>query len=137
MNEDTAGKATDLGSTSHSLVRTFARTMVGLAALGADEILTFMRTSARRGQEMEAGARKVVGCCQDNANVQAKAAEASRGDLMKQTWVTLDDNLKALSRMLTIPDDLQQAGEQPFDITKPAVQGEQDNGNRSTAPEKE
>lgn len=57
--------------------------------------------------------------------------------MTKQTWVTLDENLNALSRMLTLPVDLQQAGEQPFDITKPAVQGEQDNGNRSTAPEKE
>lgn len=82
---------------------------------------------------MEVSAQKLVGRYQDNAKTQAKAAEASRSDLMKQTWVTLNEHLKALSRMLTLPDDKQQAAEQPSDTSKPVVQGEQDNGDSSTA----
>lgn len=127
------GETADQGATSHTIVRNLVRTTAGFVALGADGISAFVRTSVERGQQMEVSAHKLVGRYQDNAKTQAKAAEASRSDLMKQTWVTLNEHLKALSRMLTLPDDKQQAAEQPSDTSKPVVQGEQDNGDSSTA----
>ena len=50
---------------------------------------------------METDAHKLVGRYQDNAKMQAQAAQASRNDLAQQAWTTLDQNLQALKRTLS------------------------------------
>jgi hypothetical protein len=97
------GEATDRGATSHTLVHTVVRTTVGFAALGADEISAFVRTSVQRGQQMEADGHKLMRRYQENAQEQASAAAASRRNLARQAWTTLDENLQALKRTLMLP----------------------------------
>ena len=78
---------------------------------------------------METDAHKLVGRYQDNAKMQAQAAQASRNDLAQQAWTTLDQNLQALKRMLVLPGPEHQAAAQPSHMTEPAMQGEQDDGD--------
>lgn len=95
------------------LMRTVTLATVGIMAFGVDALSAFAHTSLARGQQMEAGAQRLVERYQDNAKVQAKTAAASRDDLAKQAATTLDENLKALWRVVVVPGANQQPAEQP------------------------
>ena len=113
-------------------MRTLTLATVGIAAWGVDALSEFAHTSMARGQEMEAGAQRLVERYQENARIQAKAAAASRNDLAKQASVTLDENLKTLWRVIVVTG----AEEAPGEREQPASQGKGNNGFSSTAAEK-
>ena len=115
------------------LMRTVTLTTAGIMAWGVDAFAAFARTSMERGQQMEAGVQKLVERYHENAKLQGRAAAASRSDLAKQAAITLDENMKALWRVFMVTGTQEQAGEPPADRIQPAMQGEQHDGDSSTA----
>lgn len=119
--------APDKKTTSPSLVRTFVLATIGFAALGMDAVSTFLRVSIERGQQMEEDARKMGKRYQENAKVQAKAAEESRNELVHQAAMTLDENLRALTRVFAAPKPLSQPTATSLDADSVAKQEGQHN----------
>jgi hypothetical protein len=105
-------------------MRTLTLATVGIMAMGVDALVAFAHTGSERGQQMEAGAQKLVERYQENAKVQASAAGASRRDLAKQASITLDENLKAMWRVIVLSRAQEPAAEAPTDSAEPASQGE-------------
>ena len=131
-SETGAEGAAQQTATPH-LMRTLTLATVGIMAWGVGALSTFANTSMERGQKMEASAHQLVERYQKNAKIQVQAAAASRDELAKQASVTLDENLKALWSMLTMTGANEQAAEQPANTIQPSLEGEHNNGDRSTS----
>jgi hypothetical protein len=54
-------------------------------------------------------------------------------NLTQQAWTTLEENLQALKGLLVLPDPEHETTEPTTAIATPSMQGEQENGDSSTA----
>lgn len=134
---DAPGEAPRTKTAVPHLMRTLTLATAGIMSFGMDALAEFARTSMARGEEMEKGARKLVERYQENAKIQAKAAAASRNDLAKQASVSLDENLRALWRVIVVPSAKEQAVEQLAEPIRPTIEGENSNGYSSASAEKD
>ena len=83
-----------------TLARSVTLVSLGLAALGVDQVTGFFKRSTKRGEKLEADTRKAIKWYRDNVNAQMDLAKASRTALLKQTNVTLGENLKIVTQIV-------------------------------------